>query len=217
MVGRLVEQQQVRLAEQQLGEREAHLPAARERLGRPLEVGGREPEPLQDGRRLQLDVVAVVQPEAILQLAVAREHRVVLGFGNAGSPRRASSACISAFMASSSPKAMRRLLEHRPPRVGQAVLRQVADGQGRRLEDRARVRLVEAGHHAQQRRLARAVRPAEADALAVGDLPGDVVEENAVAERLGEVGRAGSISPLYSPSALAAAASTCGTRNGLVR
>ena len=39
MVGRLVEQQQVRLAEQQLGERDAHLPAAGERLGRPLEVG----------------------------------------------------------------------------------------------------------------------------------------------------------------------------------
>ena len=38
VVGRLVEQQQVRLAEQQLRERDAHLPAAGERLGRPLEV-----------------------------------------------------------------------------------------------------------------------------------------------------------------------------------
>ena len=38
VVRRLVEQQQVRLAEQQLGERDAHLPAAGERLGRPLEV-----------------------------------------------------------------------------------------------------------------------------------------------------------------------------------
>ena len=38
MVGRLVEQQQVRLAEQQLGQRDPHLPAAGERLGRPLEV-----------------------------------------------------------------------------------------------------------------------------------------------------------------------------------
>ena len=38
MVGRLVEQQQIRLAEQQLRERDAHLPAAGKRLGRPLEV-----------------------------------------------------------------------------------------------------------------------------------------------------------------------------------
>ena len=36
VVGRLVEQQQVRTAEQQLGERDAHLPAAGERLARPL-------------------------------------------------------------------------------------------------------------------------------------------------------------------------------------
>jgi hypothetical protein len=32
--------------------------------------------------RLELDAVAVVQPEAILQIAVAVQHRVVLGFGN---------------------------------------------------------------------------------------------------------------------------------------
>ena len=47
--------------------------------------------------------------------------------------------------------------------------------------------LVDAGHHAEQRRLARAVRPAQADALPVGDLPRDVVEEHAIAERLGQV------------------------------
>ena len=35
MVGGLVEQQQVGPAEQQLGQRDAHLPAARERLGGP--------------------------------------------------------------------------------------------------------------------------------------------------------------------------------------
>ena len=40
VIGRLVEQQQVRLAQQQLGERDAHLPAAGERLGLPLEVRG---------------------------------------------------------------------------------------------------------------------------------------------------------------------------------
>ena len=59
MVGRLVEQQQVRLAEQQLGQREAHLPAAGERVGRPLEIRRLEAEPLQDRRGLQLDAVAV--------------------------------------------------------------------------------------------------------------------------------------------------------------
>ena len=82
VVRRLVEQEQVRLAEQQLGQRDAHLPSAGERFGRPLEVGRREAEALQHGRRLELDRVAVVQAEAILQVAVAREHVVVLGDGN---------------------------------------------------------------------------------------------------------------------------------------
>jgi hypothetical protein len=49
------------------------------------------------------------------------------------------------------------------------------------------VGLVERGHHPQQRRLAGAVRPAQADTFAVGDLPRDVVEEHAIAERLGQL------------------------------
>ena len=73
------------------------------------------------------------------------------------------------------------------PGVGEAVLRQVADRQVGRLDDAAGVRLVEPGQHLEQRRLAGAVRPAQADAIAVADLPGDVVEQRAVAEGLGEV------------------------------
>ena len=75
----------------------------------------------------------------------------------------------------------------RAARVGEAVLREVADGERGRLEDRAGIGLVDAGHHAEQRRLARAVRTAQADALAVRDLPRDVVEEHAIAEGLGQV------------------------------
>ena len=78
VVGRLVEQQQVGPAEQQLRQREAHLPAARERVGRLLERRVGEAEPAEHGRDLQVDAVAVAQAEAILQIAVAVEHRVVL-------------------------------------------------------------------------------------------------------------------------------------------
>src|SRR4029077_15322612 len=42
--------------------------------------------------------------------------------------------------------------------------------------------LIPPGDHAQQRRLAGAVRAAQADALAIGDLPRHVVEEHTVAE-----------------------------------
>src|SRR4029078_2007935 len=72
--------------------------------------------------------------------------------------------------------------------------------------------LVEARHHLEQRRLAGAVRAAQADALTRRDLPRHVVEQDAVAEGFGEFGKLD-----HSPSALAAAARTCGTRNGFVR
>ena len=65
------------------------------------------------------------------------------------------------------PNALRRFVEDRAAGVGEAVLRQVADGQRGRLEDGAGVGLVEPGQHPQQRGLAGAVRAAQADALAV--------------------------------------------------
>jgi hypothetical protein len=82
VIGRFVEQQQLWLVEQQFSQRDAHLPSARERLGGTLEVGRPEAESLKDRRRFQLDAVAVVEPEAILQIAVAVQHLVVFRLGN---------------------------------------------------------------------------------------------------------------------------------------
>src|SRR5688500_10405282 len=65
----------------------------------------------------------------------------------------------------------------------QAVLRQVAECQRIGFLDDAAIRLVEAGEHLEQRGLAGAVRPAQADAIAIADLPGDVLEEDLLAER----------------------------------
>ena len=151
---------------------------------------GRESEAAEDRRHLQVDAVAFGEAEAVAQLAVAIEHLRLLGFGRLRrSPIRSSSACISAFIASSGAKARRRLLEHRAPAVLEAVLGQIADGQSRRLDDGAAVGLVQARQHPEQRRLARAVGPAQADALAIVDLPGDRVEQHAVAERLRQGGQ----------------------------
>ena len=61
--------------------------------------------------------------------------------------------------------------------MGEAVLRQVAERQRIRLLDDAGVGLVEAREHLEQRRLAGPVRAAQADAVAVADLPGDVLEK----------------------------------------
>ena len=77
--------------------------------------------------------------------------------------------------------------DHRAPAVGQAVLRQVAERQRIGFLDDARIGLVEAGEHLEQRRLAGAVRAAQADAIAIADLPGDVLEQHLLAERFRDV------------------------------
>src|SRR5262245_23418613 len=97
----------------------------------------------------------------------------------------------------------------------QAVLRKIANRQVRRFDDRAGVGLVETGEHFQQGCLAGAVGTTQADAVTVRDLPRHVVDQSAVAERLAEIGKLDHAAG--APSALDAAASTCGTRNGLVR
>ncbi len=115
------------------------------------------------------------------------QHRVVLGFGN----RRVAEPILERvhlrLHRDQVGEGARRLFEDGVTRVGQAVLRQVADGQRGRLEDGARVGLVDAGHHLEERGLAGAVGAAQADAFAVGDLPRDVVEQDAVAEGFGEL------------------------------
>ena len=80
-----------------------------------------------------------------------------------------------------------RFVLQRVTAVRQPILRQVADREAVRLDDDARVRLLEAGEHLEQRGLARAVRAAQPDALLVIDLPGDVVEQDALAERLAQL------------------------------
>ena len=186
MVGRLVEQQQPGLAQQQLGQRQAHLPAAREMLGRQLEVRRCEAQAAQDGRHPQLDRVAVADPEALLGGAVAfeqrrvglRRHRLV------GQP--VLEVVHLGFQVEQRPQRLARLGEDGAAGVLQAVLRQVAEGQRRWPDHLAAVGFVEPGEDPQQRGLAGAVGPAQADPIAVADVPRHVIEEHALAEALGE-------------------------------
>ena len=59
MVGRLVEQQQVGLCQQQLGQRDAHLPAAGEFFGLARPVCLAEAEAGEHGADLRVECVAV--------------------------------------------------------------------------------------------------------------------------------------------------------------
>ncbi len=187
VVGRLVEQQQAGPPEQQLGQRDAHLPAARERLGGLAEVVLAEAEAAQHGRDPQVDAVAVVAAELLLQLGVADQHRLVLALGHAVVAQPRLERVHLGLPRQQVGEGRRRLVEQGPAAVVQAVLRQVADGQPARGDHLAGVGLVDAGQDAQQGGLAGPVRAAQADPLPIADLPGDVVEEDAVAEGLVEL------------------------------
>ena len=64
VVGRLIEQKQVGFREQQLCQRDTHLPAAGELLSLPLPVGLREAEAAQHRTDLRIERVAIVRVEA---------------------------------------------------------------------------------------------------------------------------------------------------------
>ena len=67
VVGRLVEQQQVGLGQQQLGQRDAHLPAAAELIGLPRPILFAEAEAGEHAAHLRVERVAVERVKAILQ------------------------------------------------------------------------------------------------------------------------------------------------------
>ena len=150
-----------------------------------MSAGG-EAQPAQDRRDLEVDAIALATPELVLQLAVAGQHELVLRL-------RHRVVAQPLFEGGNLVAHVQKGLEGEPSLfakgaagVMEPVLRQIANRHSRRLDHQAGVRLVEAGQHLEQRRLAGAVRAAEADALAVVDLPVDGVEQHAIAERLGE-------------------------------
>ncbi len=77
----LVEHEQVRSAQQQLGERDAHLPAAGKVLGGLIEVLDGKTEAREDLARSALELVAAEALEAVLGMSVLLEHAVELGAG----------------------------------------------------------------------------------------------------------------------------------------
>ena len=60
MVGRLVQQQQVGFLQQQLGQRDAHLPSARELLGGSNPIFFFEPQAVEHRSHFRLDTVAIL-------------------------------------------------------------------------------------------------------------------------------------------------------------
>ena len=76
VVSGLVQKQQVGVAQEELGERDAHLPAARELGARALKVGDLKAQAGQDLAGVALELVAAQMLKAVLDLAVLVEECV---------------------------------------------------------------------------------------------------------------------------------------------
>ncbi len=74
VVGGLVEEQQIGMAEEELGERDPHLPSARELGAGLIEVRDGKPEAREDLPRVALEFVASEPLKSILDLAVLCEQ-----------------------------------------------------------------------------------------------------------------------------------------------
>ena len=79
MVRRLIQQQQARLLQQELGKRDAHLPSAAEILAGTLHVLLRETQAQQHGSGFGFNGVSLLQTELLGQDGVALERLFVFG------------------------------------------------------------------------------------------------------------------------------------------
>ena len=173
VVRRLVEQQQVRIGDDEAGQGRAGLLAARHRDRRPCPLVPGEPE---TGERL---VDALVERVAAHDLELVLEVLV----GGLGDP--------VVLLQATRARAPSARGARRPPRT--AIRRsgaamnagsrwvswsEEAEAQAALARDLAAVRVVDAGRDPEQRRLAGAVRTDQADALAQGDRGADVIEDD---------------------------------------
>ena len=78
MVRRLIEQQQRRLLQQELGQRNAHLPAAGELFGAPGPIFFAESQPAEHGADLGVERVDIVGVQVVSNLRVPVGGRGVL-------------------------------------------------------------------------------------------------------------------------------------------
>jgi len=188
VVGGLVEEEEVGAPEEELRERGAHLPPARELAAVALHVGGPEAEPGEHPLRLGLGVVAAPVVPLLAHGHVAlHDGRVLRALGREGG-ELVLEARAARFQLVQLGEGGERVAAHREAARAEDVLRQVADARAARERDRAPVRLHLARDDAEKRRLAGAVRAGEPDPRAVGHAPGDVVEDDLAPVALGDAG-----------------------------
>ena len=184
MVRRLVEQQQVGIARQRPRQRRARQLAAGERRELPVELRVLEPEPAERRERVLAPGVPARVLEPSLRSRVARKRLLPVV---AGRHRRLQPPELL-LEVDQVARARERVLAQRQAEIERRPLVVQRDPRSLVEDDLPRVVAGLAGEHPQQRRLARAVRAGQRQALAPLDLERDVVEEEPARELLAQLG-----------------------------
>ena len=179
VVRRLVEQEERRAQEEQPRERGAHAPPPGQLGERSRELLLPEAEAAEDHPGRGLEAIAAERLEGVLEVAVPRGQRVAR--------RRRQRPGDLFHLALDRPhlgEPAEGLGQHRAGRDRGGLLRQVADRGLSRPAHAPGVGRLQLREDPAERRLPHAVRPDEADPLALADLPGEVPEEDTGAVRL---------------------------------
>jgi hypothetical protein len=168
-------------------QREAHLPAAGELAAVAVEVRGLEAETGEHRLGAALVIVTALVIPALARRRVVVEDPLVTVALRIGGAELLLEAPAVGLDDAQLVEGVQRRSAHRAPRGRDAILRQVTDAAPLGHGDGAVVGLLEAGNHAQQRRLAGAVGADQRDAVVLADEPARVVEHGLGAKRATEL------------------------------
>ena len=177
MVGRLVQQQQVRFFQQQFRQRNPHLPAAGKLFRPPRPVLFAKTQPGQHGSHLSLDGVSLASADGALQALEAVGDLRVLGAVQVGLAHALRQLFHLAMHLVQIVKHRKTLVEDRPPRQLQPILRKISGADALGARNRAIIERLRAGQHLQQRGFAAAVRADQPDAILRSNQPIEIFEE----------------------------------------
>ena len=177
MVGRLVEQQQVRLLHEQPGQIRPHHPAAAHRLQRTIEIPFAKRQPVQDVLRFRFELISAQFVEPRLHLVEIVRLRVVPGLERLQPPLQLRDLR----------RDRRRQLQHRFLADRRRFLRQMTERRVAFDVHLAGVRRVVTQHEREQRGLPCPIRPDQPNPVAAIDLQRRVFKQNARSKRLGHM------------------------------
>ena len=186
MVGRLVQQQQTRLLQQQPCQRDAHLPAAAELFARACPVVLREAEAVQNGSHPGLQGISSAQMKLLRQGRIALGCLLIIGSRMRHVGQLMLQPAAFLFQAAQLLKYRERLLEDGPATHKKPILREVAEAQLPRTDNSALIRCLQAGQHLHEGGFPCPVVPHQSDAIPLIDLKIQGAEEPITTKRLAE-------------------------------